>query len=169
VNFSLLYGKSAFGLSQELGIDRETAKKYIEAYFAKYPKVKGYLDSIIKNARRHGFTETIFGRKIYLPNINHHNKVIREAEERLALNAPMQGSSADIIKIAMLRIEKWLKQHNLTSKIVLQIHDELILECKDEEVELIVTNLPILMTRDYNLLVDLEVGCKNAKNWEEAH
>lgn len=169
VNFSLLYGKTAFGLSQELNIDRVTAKRYIEAYFAKYPKVKEYLDSIIREAQNYGYTQTIFGRKVYLPNINHNNKILREAEERLALNSPMQGSSADIIKIAMLKIDKWLRANNLTSKIVLQIHDELILECGEAEIELILKNLPSLMTDGYNLLVNLEVNCKVASNWEEAH
>lgn len=169
INFSLLYGKTVFGLAQELKIDRATAKVYIDTYFAKYPKIKHCLDNIKETARSYGFVSTIFGRRIYLPNINTSNKVVREAEERLALNAPMQGTSADIIKIAMLNIDKWLTTHKLKSQIILQVHDELILQVPLNEVTLITANLARLMTEEIKLAVKLAVDVKTAANWDEAH
>ncbi|MCX8514139.1 MAG: DNA polymerase I [Burkholderiales bacterium] len=165
INFSLLYGKTIYGLSQELNIDHATAKLYIEKYFAKYPKIKNYLDTIKAMAHTNEYVTTILGRKIYLPNINSTNKIIRDAEERLALNAPMQGTSADIIKFAMLKIDAWLKGNQLHSKIVLQIHDELILEVPNTEVNLIRTNLPALMTDNIPMQVQMAVEIKVGANW----
>ncbi|MDQ5921335.1 MAG: polymerase [Pseudomonadota bacterium] len=169
INFSLLYGKTVFGLSQDLNIDRVTAKLYIDTYFAKYPKVLNCLENIKTFARKNGFVQTVLGRRIYLPNINASNRILREAEERLALNAPMQGTSADIIKLAMLNIDKWLKHQRLQSKVVLQIHDELILEVPDSEIEIIQQNLANLMTRVINLSVKMAVDIKIATNWDAAH
>jgi DNA polymerase-1 len=169
INFSLLYGKTIFGLAKELNIDRDTAKLYIDRYFAKYPKVLNYLDSIKSMARTNGYVETLWGRKIYFPNINSNNKVIRDAEERAALNSPMQGTSADIIKIAMINIDKWFQFKQLNAKMVLQIHDELIIESPKEEVELIVNNLPQLMIKGFNLKVKLDIAIKIANNWDEGH
>ncbi|MFN8770787.1 MAG: DNA polymerase I [Neisseriaceae bacterium] len=170
INFSLLYGKTVFGLANELKIDRATAKLYIDTYFAKYPKILQCLEGIKDFARNNGYVSTLFGRKIYLPNINASNRIIREAEERLALNAPMQGTSADIIKIAMCKINDWLIEENLQSRMILQVHDELILHVPESEIEIIKANLSNLMTTGVNKLsVKLTVDVKVAKNWDEAH
>ena len=169
INFSLIYGKTVFGLAKELKIDRVTAKTYIDTYFAKYPKVKTYLDKIKADAHECGYVETAYGRKIYLPNINSNNRILREAEERLALNAPMQGTSADIIKLAMLNLSKWIDQEQLKSKIILQIHDELILDIVPEEQTIIQDNLSRLMTEVSTLSVKLSVDINTATNWDEAH
>ncbi len=166
INFSLLYGKTVYGLSHELDIDRATAKIYIDTYFAKYPKIKECLEKIKNDAHNDGFVTTLWGRKIYLPNINSNNKIIREAEERLALNAPMQGTSADIIKIVMGNIDKWLSKNKLGTKIILQVHDELILHVPDSEKQSIETNLVRLMTDSITLKVKLSVNLKTAKNWD---
>lgn len=166
INFSILYGKTVFGLAKELRIEREVAKQYIQAYFAKYPQVLYFLEEIKENARVNGYVNTILGRKIYLPNLTNKNRIIREAEERLATNAPMQGSSADIIKLAMINIHNWLSDRQLKTKIILQIHDELILETPLEEVELIKANLANLMcTNIVPLLVKLDIGIKSAMTW----
>lgn len=169
INFSLLYGKTVFGLANELNIDRTTAKLYIDTYFAKYPRVLDCLNGIKQYASTHGYVETIYGRKIYLPNINSGNKIIREAEERVALNAPMQGTSADIIKIAMCNIDKWLRQNQLKSQIILQVHDELILHVPNDEIDSVRENLSRLMTEGFNLVVKLDTELKVANNWDEAH
>lgn len=169
INFSLLYGKTVFGLAQELGIDRVTAKVYIDTYFAKYPLIKACMDNIKDQAHQNGYIETFFGRRIYLPNINASNKIIREAEERLALNAPMQGTCADIIKIAMINIDKWLKENKLATRMILQVHDELIFLAPDNEVELINKNLANLMGDGMGLNVKLGVDVRAAQNWDEAH
>jgi DNA polymerase-1 len=170
INFSLLYGKTVYGLAQELEIDRATAKVYIDTYFAKYPKVLACLEEIKNFARVNGYVETVTGRRIYLPNINASNKIQREAEERLALNAPMQGTSADIIKVAMIKIHDWLLDNNLASRIILQVHDELILEVPDNEVELVSANLASLMSDGFTQLsVKLAVDIKTATNWDDAH
>ena len=169
INFSLLYGKTVFGLAQELKLDRATAKLYIDTYFAKYPKIKSCMDNIKDFAHQHGYVETVFGRKIYLPNINSGNRIIRDAEERLALNAPMQGTSADIIKFAMVRIEQWLLENKLRTRMVLQVHDELIFEVPMDEIDAISNHLAKLMTETVTLLVKMDVDIKIADNWDEAH
>lgn len=169
INFSLLYGKTVFGLAQELNIDRVTAKSYIDAYFAKYPKIMQCLNEIKQFGHNHGYVRTVFGRRIYLPNINATNRMLREAEERLALNAPMQGTSADIIKIAMCNLHKWLEEQRLKTKIILQVHDELILEAPDDEIEVVAKNLNEIMANAVNLSVKLGVDVKIANNWDEAH
>lgn len=169
INFSLLYGKSVFGLSNELDIDRATAKAYIDTYFAKYPKVLSCLDGLKQSAHTNGYVTTAFGRKIYLPSINSHNKIIRDAEERVSLNAPMQGTSADIIKIAMNNVERWLYQNKLATKLILQVHDELILEAPEAEVELVQQHIQALMTQNIELSVKLEVSVKTAPDWDAAH
>lgn len=169
INFSLIYGKTVFGLAQELNIDRVTAKSYIDAYFAKYPKIMQCLNDLKQFGRENGYVKTALGRRIYLPNINNNNRILREAEERLALNAPMQGTSADIIKIAMCNLDKWLQENNLKTKIILQIHDELILESPMVEVELVAENLAEIMSNAVKLSVKLVVDVKIADNWDDAH
>lgn len=169
INFGLIYGKSAFGLAKELGIERSAAKLYIDNYFAQYPKVKDYMENIKKFAHDHSYVETIYGRRIYLPNINASNNILRQAEERLALNAPMQGSASDIIKIAMNNIQAWLAEQNLQTKMILQIHDELIFNVPHEEVQIILDNLPRLMSEKTALAVSLDIDAKAAANWGLAH
>ncbi len=170
INFGLIYGKSVFGLAKELNITRDAAKMYIDAYFNKYPKVKQFMNNIKQQAHQDGFVSTVLGRRIYLPNINSNNRILSNAEERLALNAPMQGTSADIIKIAMNNIATWLEQEKLQTRLILQIHDELILEVPEREVEIISNNLKRLMTQNIiPLNVNLEVDVKIADNWDAAH
>ena len=169
INFGLIYGKSVFGLAKELKIERSAAKLYIDNYFAKYPQVKDFMERIKKDAHRDGYVSTIYGRKIYLTNINSSNKILSQAEERLALNAPMQGSAADIIKIAMLNVDKWLQDNQLQSKMIMQVHDELILQVPDNEVSVVLENLARLMVKGINLNVPLEVDVKAAGNWSAAH
>ena len=169
INFGLIYGKSVFGLAKELKIERAAAKLYIDTYFAQYPKVKDYMENIKQQAHSNEFVTTIYGRKIYLPNVNSKNNILRQAEERLALNAPMQGSAADIIKIAMLHVDKWLKENQLKTEMILQVHDELIFQVPDDEVNLILDNLERLMTETIQLNVPLLVEVKAANNWGNAH
>ena len=169
INFGLIYGKSVFGLAKELKIERAAAKLYIDNYFANYPQVKAYMTKIKERAHQDGYISTIYGRKIYLPNINSGNNILRQAEERLALNAPMQGSAADIIKIAMLNVNGWLEANHLKTKMILQVHDELIFQVPNNEVEILCTNLERLMSEATKLLVPLKVEIKSASNWGDAH
>jgi DNA polymerase-1 len=127
------------------------------------------MDNIKEQAHNNGYVETFFGRRIYLANINASNKILREAEERLALNAPMQGTCADIIKIAMLNIDKWLKDNNLKTSLILQVHDELIFLAPENEAELVTANLDRLMSGNMGLSVKLSVDVRTAQNWDEAH
>lgn len=169
INFGLIYGKSVFGLAKELKIERAAAKLYIDNYFAQYPLVSNFMENIKKFAHRDGYVETIYGRKIYLANINSSNNILRQSEERLALNAPMQGSAADIIKIAMLNVNQWLAQKNLQTKMILQVHDELIFQVPNNEVDIIMANLARLMSEQTQLAVPLEIEVKAAENWGKAH
>lgn len=169
INFGLIYGKSVFGLAKELKIERAAAKLYIDNYFAQYPLVSNFMENIKKFAHRDGYVETIYGRKIYLANINSSNNILRQSEERLALNAPMQGSAADIIKIAMLNVNQWLAQENLQTKMILQVHDELIFQVPNNEVDIIMANLARLMSEQTQLAVPLEIEVKAAENWGKAH
>lgn len=169
INFGLIYGKSVFGLAKELKIERAAAKLYIDNYFAQYPLVSNFMENIKKFAHRDGYVETIYGRKIYLANINSANNILRQAEERLALNAPMQGSAADIIKIAMLNVNQWLAQETLQTKMILQVHDELIFQVPNNEVDIIIANLSRLMSEKTQLAVPLEIEVKTAENWGKAH
>ncbi|HRG63784.1 MAG TPA: DNA polymerase I [Burkholderiales bacterium] len=169
INFGLIYGKSVFGLAKELKIERAAAKLYIDNYFAQYPLVSNFMENIKKFAHRDGYVETIYGRKIYLANINSGNNILRQAEERLALNAPMQGSAADIIKIAMLNVNQWLAQENLQTKMILQVHDELIFQVPNNEVDIVIANLSRLMSEKTQLAVPLEIEVKAAANWGKAH
>lgn len=169
INFGLIYGKSVFGLAKELKIERMEAKLYIDNYFAQYPQVKAFMENIKKYAHNNGYVGTIYGRKIYLAAINSSNAILRQAEERLALNAPMQGSAADIIKIAMLNVIGWLEANNLKTRLIMQVHDELILQVAKDELNLVMTNLARLMTEGIKLNVPLEVAINHAKSWADAH
>jgi DNA polymerase I len=169
INFGLIYGMSAFGLAKALGIDREAAKNYIERYFARYPGVDRYMKETRVKAKEQGYVETVFGRRLWLAEINSPNGPRRQAAERAAINAPMQGTAADLVKLAMIQVQDWLEQEKLKSKLVLQVHDELVLEVPDEELELIKREVPQRMGAVAQLKVPLLVEAGAGDNWEEAH
>lgn len=168
-NFGIIYGISAFGLSQRLNISRAESKKLIEDYFINYPKVKEYMNNAISKARDAGYVQTIFGRKRYLPDINSRNQVVRGLSERNAINAPIQGSAADIIKLAMIRVDQRMKREGLESKMVLQVHDELVFDVIPAELDSLMRLVKEEMESVCNLSVPLTVECSNGKNWLEAH
>ncbi|HOZ39949.1 MAG TPA: DNA polymerase I [Flavobacteriales bacterium] len=169
VNFGIAYGQGAFGLSQNLGIPRTEAKQIIDDYFAQFPGVRNYMDEMIGFCRTHGYIRTLMGRRRYLPDITSANNTVRAQAERIAINAPMQGSAADIIKVAMVRIHQQLKEQGLKSKLLLQVHDELVFDVKLEEMNVVQGLVKDLMehalTLDVPLVVDMDMG----KNWLEAH
>ena len=169
INFGLIYGMSAFGLAQNLNIERSAAASYIERYFSRYPGVRKYMENTREIAKQKGYVETYFGRRLWVPEINSANGMKRAGAERAAINAPMQGTAADLIKLAMIAVDKWLKDEKLASKLIMQVHDELVLEVPDNELELVKTQLPLLMQHVAKLDVPLlaEVGVGN--NWESAH
>jgi DNA polymerase-1 len=169
INFGLIYGMSAFGLAQNLNIERSAAASYIERYFARYPGVKAYMQNTREEAKQKGYVETYFGRRLWVPEINSANGMRRAGAERAAINAPMQGTAADLIKLAMIAVDKWIKTERLNSKLIMQVHDELVLEVPDSELELVKNTLPTLMQNvaklDVPLLAEVGVG----SNWESAH
>lgn len=169
INFGLIYGMSAFGLAQNLGIDRKVAASYIEQYFARYPKVAKYMESTRVKAQAQGYVETAFGRRLQLPDIRSSRANIRAAAERAAINAPMQGTAADLIKMAMISVAEWIKHENLKSRLVLQVHDELILEVPEDEVAIVKVKVPELMAGVASLSVPLIAEVGTADNWEAAH
>ena len=169
INFGLIYGMSAFGLAKQIGVGRAESQAYIDKYFERYPGVKRYMDEIRSSAAEQGYVETLFGRRLYLPEINDRNGMRRQAAERTAINAPMQGSAADIIKLAMIAVQNWLEAEQLSSKIIMQVHDELVLEVPDAELEKVRTALPGLMAGVAKLDVPLEVEVGCGQNWDEAH
>jgi len=169
INFGLIYGMSAFGLAQQLGLSRKQAQSYIDLYFARYPGVKAYMDNIREQAKEQGYVETLFGRRLYLPEINARNAARRQYAERTAINAPMQGTAADIIKIAMINTQQWLEDSQSTSKMIMQVHDELVFEVPEQQVESFSNKIREIMCSaaklDVPLIVDIGVG----NNWDEAH
>ena len=169
INFGLIYGMSAFGLARQLGIPRQAAQEYVDLYFQRYPGVKAFMDRTREQARERGFVETVFGRRLYLPDIKHSNAQRRQYAERTAINAPMQGTAADIIKLAMIACDAWLQDAGLDIKIIMQVHDELVFEIRDDQVETARPQLVRCMTEvaklEVPLLVDVGVGA----NWDEAH
>jgi DNA polymerase-1 len=168
-NFGIIYGISAFGLSQRLSIPRKEAAALIDAYFAEFPSIRQYMDRILHTAQEQGFVSTILGRRRYLPDINSRNQTQRGFAERNAINAPIQGSAADIIKLAMVNIHAWMKAEKLKSRMVLQVHDELVFDAHRSEVELLKKKIPEFMSGAFNGLVPLEVGIGAGENWFEAH
>ena len=168
-NFGIIYGISAFGLSQRMGISRTEARDFIEEYFKSYPGVKAYMDRVIAEAREKGYVETIFGRKRFLPDINSKNAVARGLAERNAINAPIQGSAADIIKLAMIAVSRRLDDEGLRSRMVLQVHDELVFDVVAEERDRIVDLVKQEMEQVCTLKVPLLTECNYGKNWREAH
>ena len=168
-NFGIIYGISAFGLSQRLSIPRKEAVDLIDAYFAEFQAIKKYMDRVIHVAQEQEFVSTILGRRRYLPDINSRNQTQRGFAERNAINAPIQGSAADMIKLAMINLHDWMKKENLKSKMVLQVHDELVFDADKSEIELLKEKVPHFMSTAIPLIVPVEVGLGVGENWFEAH
>ena len=169
INFGLIYGMSAFGLARQLGIGRGDAQKYVDLYFERYPGVKRYMDETRRQARATGFVETVFGRRLYLPEIQSRNQALRQYAERSAINAPMQGTAADIIKRAMIDVDDWLQHSQAPARLIMQVHDELVLEVADEAIGTVVAQLRDHMARAAELKVPLKVDVGVGRNWDEAH
>lgn len=169
INFGLIYGMSAHGLSKQLGIERHQAAKYMDTYFERYPGVRNYMDNTREQAKKDGYVETIFGRRLYLPEINSSNGLRRQYAERTAINAPMQGSAADIIKRAMIAIHDWLLQADTGIRMIMQVHDELVFEVPDDQLDLAKSEIEQFMIQAAELAVPLEVGIGVGENWEQAH
>ena len=168
-NFGLIYGMSQFGLAAQLSIERDAAKLYIDRYFARYPAVAQYMEDTRRLAKDQGFVETVFGRRLYLPEINSPSGPRRQAAERAAINAPMQGTAADLIKLAMIAVQGWIDREALASRIVLQVHDELVLEVPDAELDRVRAELPGLMRGVAQLRVPLLAEIGVGPNWDQAH
>ena len=169
INFGLIYGMSAFGLARQLHLGRSEAQDYIDRYFERYPGVQDYMDRTRASAREQGYVETLFGRRLYLPEINARNKMRAQAAERTAINAPMQGTAADIIKRAMLQVDHWLQASDVDARTIMQVHDELVLEVAEDAVEQVCDTLCSLMSEAAELAVPLLVEAGSGKNWDETH
>lgn len=169
INFGLIYGMSAFGLAKQLDIGRGEAQQYINLYFERYPGVKSYMDDTRALAKEQGFVETVFGRRLYLPDINARNAQMRNYAERTAINAPMQGTAADIIKMAMISVDNWIRADNIDARIIMQVHDELVLEVKAGDLEMVGEQVQRIMIEAATLKVPLEVDVGIGNSWEEAH
>ncbi|WP_417504795.1 DNA polymerase I [Marinomonas gallaica] len=169
INFGLIYGMSAFGLAKQLGIGRPEAQKYVQRYFERYPGVRTYMDNTRENAKEQGYVETIFGRRLYLPEIKAKNAMMRQAAERTAINAPMQGSAADIIKRAMINMHDWLADTDLDVKMIMQVHDELIFEVAEKDLEAAQEKIVEIMQNSSEIDVPLLVEAGVGNNWDEAH
>ncbi len=169
INFGLIYGMSAFGLASNLGITRDAAKHYIDRYFARYPGVARYMDDTREQAREQGYVETVFGRRLWLPEIRGGSGPRRQAAERAAINAPMQGTAADLIKMAMVAVQDWLDADRLGARLVMQVHDELVLEVPREESEIVAHRLPEMMCNVAELKVPLVAEVGTGYTWEQAH
>ena len=169
INFGLMYGMSAFGLAQQLGIERATAAAYISSYFARFAGVAQFLETVKAAARERGYVESVFGRRVYLPEIASANPARRAGAERQAINAPMQGTAADLIKLAMVKVQQWLDEETLATRLVMQVHDELVLEVPEAELERVKERIPELMTGVAELRVPLVADLGAGPNWEKAH
>ncbi len=169
INFGLIYGMSAFGLAAQLGIDRHEAQRYIDVYFERYPGVQNYMQTIREKAREQGYVSTLLGRKLWIPDIQSKNGGLRKAAERAAINAPLQGTAADIIKLAMIAVDQWLKHSSVDAKMLMQVHDELVFEVADSWVEEAQIRIPEIMEQALSLSVPLVVAAGVGNNWDEAH
>ena len=169
INFGLMYGMSAFGLARQLNIARGDAQKYMDLYFERYPGVRRYMEETRRQARETGFVETVFGRRLYLPEIQSRNAALRQYAERSAINAPMQGTAADIIKRAMIEVDSWLQSSRVPARLIMQVHDELVLEVADEAVDAVVGQIRTHMIRAADLSIPLKVDVGVGRNWDEAH
>jgi DNA polymerase-1 len=169
INFGLIYGMSAFGLAGNLGIERAAAQMYIDKYFQRFSGVKRFMDDTRAKAKADGYVETVFGRRLWLPEINSPNGPRRQGAERAAINAPMQGTAADLIKLAMIAVQNWLETERLQTLMVMQVHDELVLEVPESELSHVREKLPELMAGVAKLKVPLTAEVGIGKNWDEAH
>jgi len=169
VNFGIVYGISAFGLSQDLDISRKEAQEYIDRYFETYPKIKEFIDKTVEDAKAEGKTTTIYGRIRPIPELTSSNFMQRQFGERVAMNAPIQGTAADIIKIAMIRVHDRLIREGYASRLILQVHDELLIETKESEKDAVIALLEEEMRQVATLSVPLEVGTAWGSNWYDAH
>ena len=169
INFGLIYGMSAFGLARQLNISRSAAQEYVDRYFERYPGVKAFMDNTRQQAAERGYVETVWGRRLYLPEINHRNQQRRQGAERTAINAPMQGTAADIIKRAMLAVSTWLSESQLSARMIMQVHDELVFEVQEDTLEEVRTGVEARMVAAADLKVPLLVDVGSGANWDEAH
>lgn len=169
INFGLIYGMSAFGLAKQLGIGRQQAQQYVDLYFERYPGVKAYMDQTREQAHEQGYVETVFGRRLYLPEINSRNGQRRQYAERTAINAPMQGTAADIIKRAMIRVDRWLQQEHPSVLQIMQVHDELVFEVPESLIDVVTEGIRSRMVDAAKLQVELEVDVGVGMHWDEAH
>lgn len=169
INFGLIYGMSAFGLARNLGIDNTSAKNYIQTYFERYPGVRLYMDETREQAKAQGFVETVFGRRLYLPEINSPNGPRRAGAERAAINAPMQGTAADLIKMSMLSVQEALEQADNGVLMIMQVHDELVFELPVDQADWVRTQVPDLMASVAQLRVPLLADVGLGATWEQAH
>src|SRR6185369_5842832 len=169
INFGLIYGMSAFGLARQLGIERAAAARYVELYFARYPGVRRYMDGTRERAKGEGYVETVYGRRLYLPDINSRNRQLQQYAERSAINAPMQGTAADIIKRAMLSVDEWSQRPQVGERLLMQVHDELILEVAEDFLEEATRQVRTLMEAAATLKVPLRVEVGHGQNWDQAH
>ncbi len=160
---------SAFGLARQLGIERSAAAQYVELYFARYPGVRRYMDSTRERAKRDGYVETVFGRRLYLPEINSSNRQLQQYAERSAINAPMQGTAADIIKRAMIGVDAWCQEPDVPARLLMQVHDELVLEVREDFLEAATERVRSLMANAATLRVPLRVDVGRGINWDQAH
>jgi len=169
INFGLIYGMSAFGLASNLGIERAAAASYIDRYFTRYPGVAQYMKCTRAEASERGYVETVFGRRLWLPDIRSANQGRRQGAERAAINAPMQGTAADLIKLAMIAVQGWIEQSKLHTRLIMQVHDELVLEVPQSELEQVKAKVPELMAGVAKLEVPLVADPGVGDNWDEAH
>jgi DNA polymerase-1 len=169
INFGLIYGMSAFGLGRQLNITRSEAQDYVDRYFERYPGVKQYMERTRELARKQGFVSTVFGRRLYLPDIKARNAPRRQYAERSAINAPMQGTAADIIKRAMIEVDRWLEAEAVDARLIMQVHDELVLEVHETIVDSVAEHLGAIMGGAAEISVPLVVDQGVGLNWDEAH
>jgi DNA polymerase-1 len=169
INFGLIYGMSAFGLARQLGIERAAAQQYVDRYFQRYPGVRAFMEDTREQARKQGYVETLFGRRLYLPDINARNQQVRAGAERTAINAPMQGTAADIIKRAMLAIDAWIRDGQPSVRMLMQVHDELVFEVDAPMIEAAISKIRTLMEGAADLKVPLVVDVGVGDDWDEAH
>jgi DNA polymerase I len=169
INFGLIYGMSAFGLAKQLGIERGQAQAYVDLYFERYPGVKRYMDETRASARERGYVSTVFGRRLYLPDIKARNAAIRQYAERSAINAPMQGTAADIIKRAMVAVDAWLARDGHGARLIMQVHDELVVEAPSARVDEVRAAIIRIMESAAELAVPLRVDSGVGDNWDQAH
>jgi len=169
INFGLIYGMSPFGLARNLGIARGAAQQYVERYFARYPGVKAYMDNTRRSAKETGYVQTVYGRRLYLPDIRSSNRQMQQYSERSAINAPMQGTAADIIKRAMISVDAWCQREDVPARLIMQVHDELVLEVRADSIERVADAVRERMVGAAELSVPLRVDLGTGANWDEAH